>query len=76
MRPEVAMGLSYVGYTCPTLDKLGKEFLYDLNLNFNQEKLFLEFIEQIKKDVTCPLRTGLELACERVIKAEEYIDVP
>lgn len=74
MRPEVKMGLSYVGYTCPTVDKLAKDFLYDLGLNFQQEKLFLEFVEQIKSQATCPLRTGLEMACERIIKLESLVE--
>lgn len=74
MRPEVKMGLSYVGYTCPTVDSIAKDFLYDLELDSQQEKLFLEFVEQIKRDATCPLRTGLEQACERIIELESYIE--
>lgn len=70
MKPNVKLALSYVGYTCPTLDQLGKDYLYDLELTSNQKKIFLDFIEQIKKDVTCPMRTALESACDHIIKLE------
>ena len=48
----------------------------DLSLTKDQKETFLEFIEQIKKDITCPMRTALESACERIIKLEDSLDVP
>ena len=51
MKPNVKLALSYVGYTCPTLDQLGKDYLYDLELTSNQKKIFLDFIgmERIRR---------------------------
>ena len=48
----------------------------DLVLTKDQKETFLEFIEQIKKDITCPMRTALGSACERIIKLEDSLDVP
>lgn len=76
MKPNVKLALSYVGYTCPALDELGKDYMSDLSLTKDQKETFLEFIEQIKKDITCPMRTALESACERIIKLEDSLDVP
>lgn len=74
MKPNIKLALSYVGYTCPLLDELGKDYLSDLRLNSDQRKVFLEFIEQIKKDITCPMRTALESACSRIVDLEEKLN--
>lgn len=58
------MALSLMPYTCPTLDRMGKKYIVDLALNSDQRKTFLEFIEDIKKDITCPMRVALEQACQ------------
>ena len=49
MKPNVKLALSYVGYTCPVLDELGKDYMSNLSLTKDQKETFLEFIEQIKK---------------------------
>lgn len=74
MKPEVKLALSYVGYTCPTLDAMGKDYMADLALDSSQRETFLEFIEQIKKDITCPMRTALESACSRIVDLETKND--
>lgn len=28
MKPNVKLALSYVGYTCPVLDELGKDYIW------------------------------------------------
>lgn len=57
------MALKLMPYTCPTLDSLGKEYMGSLELDASQKRIFLEFIETIKKDITCPMRVALEQAC-------------
>ena len=44
MKPNVKLALSYVGYTCPVLDELGKDYMADLVLTKDQKETFLEFI--------------------------------
>ena len=58
------MALSLIPYTCPILDQKAKDCMADLVLNSDQRKTFLEFIEEIKKDITCPMRVALEQACK------------
>lgn len=68
--PAVLLSLKYMPYTCPDLDKMVKHIKYDMDLSLDQEKLLDELIDQIKKDITTPFRTALELACERIITLE------
>lgn len=67
MNKSVKLALTLMPYTCPILDQLGKDYLNDLDLNNRQRKIFLNFIEDIKKDITCPMRTALEEACGRIV---------
>lgn len=58
------MALSLIPYTCPTLNMLGENCINDMKLNASQKAIFLDFIETIKKDITCPMRVALEQACQ------------
>ena len=74
MTKSEKMALKLMPYTCPKLDEMGKDYIADLVLSTDvQVKTFTEFIEQIKKDITCPMRTALETACKRIIELEEKL---
>ena len=69
MKESVKLALSYMPYTCPTLDEMAKEYAWRFD-DHREEKEFLAFIEEIKKQITCPMRTALEQACEVIIEHE------
>lgn len=61
------LALKYMPYTCPTLDKMAKEFAWRFT-DHREENDFLAFIEEIKKEITCPMRTALEQVCEELVE--------
>ena len=69
MKESVKLALNYMPYTCPILDKMAKEYAWRFD-DHREEKEFLAFIEEIKKEITCPMRTALEQACEVIIEHE------
>ena len=70
MKESVRMALQY---TCPTLDQMAKEYAWRFT-DHKEEKEFLAFIEEIKKQITCPMRTALEQVCEKLVKTTEALE--
>lgn len=66
------MSLKLMPHTCPTLDKMAKEYVSRFN-DYRKEKEFLAFIENIKKDITCPMRVALDQACQIALNNEARI---
>lgn len=59
------LALQYMPYTCPQLDCMTKDFIDQLPEKYSQD--ILKFVEDIKKQITCPMRTALEQACEVIV---------
>lgn len=66
MKESVKLALRYVPYTCPTLDSMAQDLIDQLPEKYSKD--ILEFVENIKKDITCPMRTALEQVCEELIE--------
>lgn len=66
------MSLKLMPHTCPILDKMAKEYAWRFN-DHREEKEFLAFIENIKKDITCPMRVALDEACQIALDNEAQI---
>ena len=72
MTEDEKMALKLMPYTCPTLDQMAKEYAWRFD-DYKEEKEFLAFIEEIKKQITCPMRTALEEACQVALDNEARI---
>lgn len=67
------LALKHMPYTCPTLDKMAKEFACRFT-DHREENDFLAFIEEIKKEITCPMRTALEQVCEELVSVKSELE--
>lgn len=68
MTPAEKLGLKYIPYTCPQLDSMTTDFIDQLPEKYSDD--ILKFVENIKKHITCPMRTALEQACQVIIENE------
>lgn len=62
------LGLKYIPYTCPELDQMTEELLENIHHKYHID--ILVFVDKIKKQITCPMRTALEQACQVIIENE------
>lgn len=65
MTPAEKLALQYMPYTCPQLDSMATDFIDQLPEKYSDD--ILKFVEDIKKQITCPMRTALEQACEVIV---------
>lgn len=68
MTPAEKLALQYMPYTCPQLDGMTQDLLDQLPEKYSED--ILKFVEDIKKQITCPMRTALEQACQVIIENE------
>lgn len=68
MTPAEKLALQYMPYTCPELDQMTEVLLEDIHHKYHID--ILVFVDKIKKQITCPMRTALEQACEVIVNNE------
>lgn len=69
MTDAEVMALKMMPYTCPILDRMAKDFAH-IFTDHKDENEFFAFVENIKKEVTCPMRIALEQACTKIVSLE------
>lgn len=72
MTPYEKLALKHMPYTCPTLDALGRDLIDSLPDKYEND--ILDFIENIKDQITCPMRTALETVCKELIEAKTEVE--
>ena len=68
MTPAEKLALQYMPYTCPELDQMTEVLLEDIHHKYHIN--ILVFVDKIKKQITCPMRTALEQACQVIVNNE------